>query len=96
MRTGIQVKNYPNPFNPATTFSYRVPDGKAQKVNLEVYNLRGQRVATLVDQVQAPGDHQVRWNGLNSRGEKISSGVYLYKLSVDKETVVQKMTLLNR
>jgi hypothetical protein len=89
----VQIRNYPNPFNPSTTFSYRIPAGEARSVNLEVYTLRGQRVASLVDAVQSPGDYQVQWDGTDARGVKVSSGVYLYRLRVDGASVVRKMTI---
>jgi hypothetical protein len=90
----IQIRNFPNPFNPSTTFSYRVPAGKSREVSLEIYTLRGQRVATLVDKVQGPGDYQVQWDGKDSRGVKVSSGIFLYRLRVDRESLLRKMTIV--
>lgn len=93
-RSSLQISNYPNPFNPSTTFSYRLTEEGARQVSLEVFSLRGRRVTTLVDEVQVPGDYQIQWNGVNDHGEKVSSGIYLYKLSVDTDMVVRKMTIL--
>ena len=92
--TNLEIRNYPNPFNPSTTFSYRVTEGDRAHVDLEVYSLRGQRVATLVDEIQSPGEYRVQWSGVNDNGEKVSSGIYLYRLSVGAQTVVRKMTVL--
>ncbi|HXG00179.1 MAG TPA: kelch repeat-containing protein, partial [Bacteroidota bacterium] len=72
------LQNYPNPFNPATTIRYALPT--AARVNLTVYNILGQRVSELVDEVQASGNHSVMWNGRNQAGAQVASGVYFYRL----------------
>jgi len=92
--SSVRISNYPNPFNPSTTFAYQLTGDDARRVSLEVFSLRGQRVASLVDEVEAPGDYRIQWNGVNDRGEKVSSGIYLYRLRVDTEMVVRKMTIL--
>jgi len=71
-------RNYPNPFNPATTIQYLLPD--RAEVTLTVFNLRGQAVATLVEENQEPGDHLTSWNGESAHGERVPSGVYVYRL----------------
>jgi hypothetical protein len=71
-------RNYPNPFNPRTTIEYRLPD--RADVTLTVFNLRGQAVATLVRENQAPGEHLASWNGESGDGERVPSGVYVYRL----------------
>ncbi|MGB9773859.1 MAG: alpha-amylase family glycosyl hydrolase [Bacteroidota bacterium] len=73
-------QNYPNPFNPTTTILYEIP--KTGKVTLEVYNILGQKVITLVDGVQTAGRYAVRWNGVNEQGLPVASGVYFYRLIV--------------
>lgn len=79
--------NYPNPFNPSTVISYQLP--ASEHVTLEVFNLAGQRVATLVDQQQSPGRYRVRFEAAG-----LSSGVYLYKLQAGNYTQARKMILL--
>jgi hypothetical protein len=81
-------QNYPNPFNPVTTISYVLP--KAMHVRLEIYDITGRLVETLVDSPELSGEHQVQWN---ARG--MSSGVYFYKLSSGTLTSrMKKMILL--
>ena len=69
----------PNPFNPSTQFAYEVP--QQAQVTLTVYNLLGQEVVTLVNEVKAAGRYTVTWNGRNTRGLAVASGVYVYRLS---------------
>ena len=72
---------YPNPFNPQTQITYELPD--QAHVKLIVYNLLGQEIIRLVDQVQPAGPYIVRWNGHNTRGASVASGVYIYRLTTD-------------
>ena len=71
-------QNYPNPFNPITTIRYDVPE--MSKVTIEVYNLLGMRIRTLVSGDHQAGYHAVRWNGLNDRGSAVASGMYIYRI----------------
>ncbi|KAA3617498.1 MAG: T9SS C-terminal target domain-containing protein [Calditrichaeota bacterium] len=81
-------QNYPNPFNPVTTIEYKLP--KSSKVNLSIYNLLGQKVATLVNEKQVAGNYKVDWNSLGS-----SSGVYFYKIETDNGyTKTRKLVVL--
>ena len=80
-------QNYPNPFNPSTTITYTVPE--EMKVRLEVYDILGRRVATLVDQSQNAGRYQVQFDMT-----RYASGVYLYRIVTGESTLVKKMTLI--
>jgi hypothetical protein len=85
-------QNYPNPFNPVTHISYYIP--KTSRVDLMIYNLLGQRIRTLVHQVQNAGSYTVQWDGKNEFGIPVASGVYLYNLTAGKFKRSRKMMLL--
>ena len=85
-------QNYPNPFNPETTIRYTLPSGG--KVALTVYNMLGQRVATLVSSEQIQGEYEVRWSGISDRGVALSTGVYFYKLEFPGRVAIRKMILV--
>lgn len=91
---GFELKdNYPNPFNPTTTISFRLP--KREHVRLTIYNIMGQKVKTLVNSELTAGNmHRVEWNGTNMSGQKVSSGIYFYKLKAGNIVRTRKMTLL--
>jgi uncharacterized protein YdaL len=80
-------QNYPNPFNPATTITYDIP--VRSHVNLSIYNILGQKVAELINEVQAAGRYNVKWEA-----SEFSSGVYLYKIEAGGFTSVKKLVLL--
>ncbi len=84
--------NYPNPFNPMTKISFDLPRGT--KVALEVFDLRGRKVQTLVSETLSAGRHSVIWNGTDSGGRQVSSGTYFYRLQADGSTMTDKMLLL--
>ncbi len=86
------LQNYPNPFNPETMIEYTIPG--QTRVKLVVYNLLGQAVNVLIDNIQSSGLHVVRWNGTNNAGQKVPSGIYIYKLSTEKFSSARKMILL--
>ena len=81
------IQNYPNPFNPTTTFEYTLLS--PGEVSLTIYNLLGQEVARLVNEVQRAGYHKVKWNASN-----FSSGIYFYRLQAGDFTQTRKMVLL--
>jgi hypothetical protein len=87
-------QNYPNPFNPTTTIEYLVPDGALQPVSLVVYDVTGARVRTLVDAPQRGGRYAVEWDGRNEIGQRVSSGVYFYRLVQPGFSSTRKMVVL--
>jgi hypothetical protein len=90
-RAGL-VGNSPNPFNPMTVISYYLPAGI--NVKLEVFNLLGQKVSTLLNSYQEAGMHEVEWDGTSDQGEQVVSGVYLYRLSAGSIVQTRKMVLM--
>ena len=86
------MPNYPNPFNPTTTISYELPEQST--VSLTVYDLRGQEVKALQDEVKAPGNYEVRWNGIDDAGNPVSTGVYFCRLAAGSYSETIKMVYL--
>ncbi|MEA1996828.1 MAG: carboxypeptidase regulatory-like domain-containing protein, partial [Gemmatimonadota bacterium] len=86
------AQNSPNPFNPSTTISYSVSE--PSQVRVAVYDLRGRTVATLIDRWLDQGAYQVQWDGRNSRGNAVSSGVYFYRMEAGDFYRLRKMILL--
>jgi len=84
--------NYPNPFNPTTTISYSL--ATAQNVSLDIFNMRGQRIRSLVNGTTPAGDHSVVWNGTDDSGRNLPSGVYFYRLSTPEKTTTLKMVMV--
>ncbi|MCK5380087.1 MAG: T9SS type A sorting domain-containing protein, partial [Candidatus Latescibacteria bacterium] len=85
-------QNAPNPFNPATTIEYALPE--ETHVRLVIYNTMGQSVCTLLDALQPVGYHQFLWDGRNSQGRLVSGGVYFYRLTAGEFTETKRMLLL--
>ena len=85
-------QNYPNPFNSTTTISYQI--NKKEKVNIEIYNISGEHIITLVNNWQEPGKYKVVWNGKRENGEAISSGIYFIKLKAGNSIKNKKMILI--
>ncbi len=86
------VNNYPNPFNPATTIKYALP--QAADVELTIYNVVGQAVRTLVAEHQNAGRYVVEWDATNDHGHSLSSGMYFYRLQAGGEFLETKKMLL--
>ncbi|MFC1619999.1 T9SS type A sorting domain-containing protein [Candidatus Neomarinimicrobiota bacterium] len=85
-------QNYPNPFNPNTTMEYTLTMGGL--VTLDIYNILGQKVRTMANEVQAPGSYTLVWDGLDDRGASMSGGVYFYRLRSGNLMETRKMVLL--
>ncbi len=85
-------RNFPNPFNPETVIKFTLPHDS--HVSLNVYNILGQVVNTLVDEALPAGNHSVIWDGKNEQGRDVASGVYFYRIKAGDFESIQKMTLL--
>lgn len=85
-------KNYPNPFNPVTTISFILH--KEMRCNLDIYNIKGQKVKTLYNGVSVAGTQKVVWDGTDDIGKPVSSGLYYYRLSTPQGVQTRKMLLL--
>lgn len=84
--------NYPNPFNLETRIRYQMPE--SGRVNLGIYNALGQKIATLVSQIQPAGTYEINWNGLSDSGFEVTSGLYLVRLEVNQFRALNKIVLL--
>jgi len=92
-------QNYPNPFNPATTIPFQVNSSRLIvhspiRTTLNIYNILGQRVRTLVDEEKLPGEYNVVWDGKDDKGNEVSSGIYFYRVKAGAEVMVKKMILV--
>ncbi len=85
-------QNYPNPFNPSTTIEFNLPT--KSNVTINIYNLLGQEINQLVNQVYSVGNYKVTWDGRTSNGSQASTGIYLYRIKTDNFVETKKMLLL--
>ena len=86
-------QNYPNPFNPSTQISFDIPEG-SELVSLNIYNILGKKVSTLLNNVVNPGKHKIEWNAKDNEGNPVASGIYFYELSSSSFTARKKMLLI--
>ena len=86
-------QNYPNPFNPSTQISFDIPEG-SELVRLNIYNILGKKVSTLLNNVVNPGKHKIEWNAKDNEGNPVASGIYFYELSSSSFTARKKMLLI--
>jgi len=84
--------NFPNPFNPETSIKFRIIE--SGNVNVEIFNIRGQKVRSLMDEYKLKGEYTVLWNGADGNGQTVGSGVYFYRLIVGEFKQTKKMLLL--
>jgi len=84
--------NFPNPFNPATTIAFEM--AKDDHVVIDIFNIKGQKVKTLTDAVVRAGKHNVVWNGDDTSGHSVGSGVYFYRMHTSEYTTTRKMLLM--
>jgi hypothetical protein len=85
-------QNYPNPFNPSTVIEFRLSQPSVTRI--DVFNIRGQFVAGLINQTVSAGVHTVVWDGKDNHRREVSSGVYFYRLTTDRQTVSRKMIFM--
>ncbi|MCK5571375.1 MAG: T9SS type A sorting domain-containing protein, partial [Bacteroidetes bacterium] len=85
-------QNYPNPFNQGTTISFNLD--KPSHVELEIFNILGQKVRSLVDGYRNAGPHSEVWDGRDRVGQAVASGIYLYRLEVNGKAFTRKMMLV--
>ena len=85
--------NYPNPFNPSTIIPYQL--AASSQVRLEVFNLLGQRIATLVDEERAAGFHTATWHAVDGSGRAVAAGVYIYRMTVGEQRQTGRMVLID-
>jgi hypothetical protein len=85
-------QNYPNPFNPSTKITYNV--ATPTEVTIQIFDLNGQLVRTLVSEPQQPGAYTVTWNGRNRHGKAVASGVYIYRFTAGDYLEQKRMTFL--
>ena len=88
----IHIHNYPNPFNPVTTIEYYLPI--ASNVEIKLFNCRGQCMKTFSWMNQPVGEHSLIWNGTDSSGNSVPSGIYLYQIKTEYDSVLKSMVLL--
>jgi len=88
----INLSNYPNPFNPRTTINFSIP--KTDLVNIEIYNVKGQKVKGLLSEVKQKGEYAIDWNGEDSQGISCSSGIYFCRIETSSAKKMHKMILM--
>jgi hypothetical protein len=86
------MQNYPNPFNPTTTIRFDLPT--KGRVRLAVYDCAGREIACLLDGEREAGSNEVSWDGRDSRGAAVGTGVYFYRLTAGKRALTKKMMLI--
>ena len=84
--------NYPNPFNPSTTIYFDIASDS--DVKIEIYNIKGQKVITLLDKSFRPGKHSIEWNGNDEKGNNVSSGIYFYKMTTTDYLSIKRMMMI--
>lgn len=86
------AQNYPNPFNAGTVIKYTVPS--MSHVNIEVFDIMGRKIRTLVDESQSAGEYRIRWDGNDSNGHVVSTGIYFYRCRADNFIETKKLILM--
>ena len=87
-----ELQCYPNPFNPELTISFDLQEQK--EVKLDIYNIKGQKVKSLVNETYRPENYNIIWKGDNVMGQKVSSGIYLIRMAIDGQLIISKAVLM--
>jgi flagellar hook assembly protein FlgD len=88
----ILHQNYPNPFNPTTTFRYDLPEDALVTIN--IFDLVGRSIKSLVNSQQTAGYRSIQWNATNNHGESVSAGMYIYMIQAGDFRQTKKMVIL--
>lgn len=88
----FDLSNFPNPFNPSTNISFSMQNNS--KVELSIFNIKGQKITTLINEQLSKGKHSFVWSGCDQNSHQVSSGIYFYKLKVGNQESVKRMLLL--
>lgn len=89
------ARNYPNPFNPETIIWFKIPASMTNSnTTLEIYNINGELILTLVKDILPSGNYLVKWNGQNAKGEDVNSSIYFYHLRVAEQFATGKMVFM--
>lgn len=86
------LQNYPNPFNPSTTIQYQLKE--SVNVSITIYNIVGQKIATLVDEKQSAGSYSLMWNAMDDYNNRVSTGIYFYRINAGNNFVETKKMML--
>ncbi len=91
-RAFLLLRNYPNPFNPATTIAYEIP--QQALVSVRIFDLHGALVRELLHETQAAGRHEVTWDGTDGDRSLVASGVYIYAVGCDQQVLAHRLNLV--
>ena len=84
--------NYPNPFNPSTVIPFSLK--RSQFVALKIYDINGREIINLLESYKPAGEHRINWNGKDSKGQELPSGMYIYQLKSENSMINKKMHLI--
>ena len=87
-----EIRNFPNPFNPSTTIEFSIQNDS--KVELSIYNIKGQKIKTLINEQMQKGKHSIVWSGVYKNNKPVSSGIYFYEIKAGNQESVKRMLLL--
>ena len=93
--THIVAQNYPNPFNPSTVIQFSIPSKLSNnKVSLNIFDIKGELVKTLINEKLQSGNYLIEWNGSNSKNRIVTTGIYFYEIHVREQRFIGKMNLI--